>query len=547
MRKLFSLTALLLLITLFIGADPTRPDLTVYIPMRDGKQLATDIYLPSPDARNLPCLLVRSPAGRKAQPALSNIHFVKSGFMLAIQETRSAADAEGKTMPCIDDGWGQVQDGYDTVEWLAQSKLTNGKIGTVGPSALGITQLMLAPTSPSALKAQYIQFACGSIFHHAAYPQGQLHKHQIESWLEYYAKDPCHNAKIRKERQFNNFWSCFDSNSRAHQVKVPSVFIGGWFDTFLQGTVESFQSRQERGGEGARGEQKLVIGPWAHFWPTVTKIGDFEVPYEAQRIPDSLDPVKWFNHYLKGEVNHVEDSAPVTYYVMGPFDGSASKGNRWKTSQTWPVPSKEACFYLTAEGGLRDKQPEAYDKFFQYIYDPANPSPTIGGKNLFLDSGPMDQRPIEARADVVVFTTPELQEDLEVTGRMKAKIYLSTECDDTDLVLRLTDVYPDGRSILISDNNVRVASIYNDTRSISCKENPTPHEVEVDLHPTSIVFAKGHKIRLSITSSNYPRFEKNLNVRLDENGNPCGNPRIARNNIWVGLRTPSRLILPVIQ
>ncbi|MCB1114167.1 MAG: CocE/NonD family hydrolase [Chlamydiia bacterium] len=542
-----SLFALFIIISVALFAkEEVKPDMTLKVPMRDGKELLTDIYLPTPRSRSLPTILVRSPSGRHAAPALAALDFVKSGYMVAIQETRSASDQDGKIMPCIHDGWGESQDGYDTVEWLSKSRLSNGKIGTTGPSALGISQLMLAPTAPEALKAQFIQFACGSIYHHAAYSQGQLMKHQIESWLSYYAKDPCHKELLRRERHYNDFWAGMDSNARAHAVQVPALFVGGWFDMFLEGTLVSFKARQEEGAPGAKGKQKLIIGPWAHFWPVETKIGDFAVPDQANKLPDAFSPLKWFDFYLKGIDNGVERLPAVTYYVMGPFDGSPSKGNRWRTAATWPIPSKPASLHLTADQGLSFEKDFGRDKCFRYLYDPNDPTPTVGGRNLFLESGPKDQRPIEERSDVLVFTSPELKEDLEVTGSIKAKLYVSTDCDDTDVVVRLTDVYPDGRSILITDNTARLGSFFPEHPSLSNKHHARPHEIEVDLHATSLVFAKGHKIRVSITSSNYPRFEKNLNVRLDAHGNPVAPPKVAVNSIWVGSDYPSQLILPVI-
>lgn len=522
-----------------VSATPIAPSITVKVPMRDGVELLTDIYLPTPDAKNLPALLIRSPAGRRAAPALAHLSLLKEGYVIAIQDTRSASDPEGKIMPCFNDG----DDGYDAVEWLAKAPYTNGKIGSIGTSALGIAQLMLAPTCPSALKAQYILFACGSVFHHAAYPQGQLHKHQIESWLGYYAKDPSHTKKLRKERHYCEFWRKLDASSRAHQVRIPALFIAGWYDTFLSGTLDAFLARQYRGGHGARGEQKLVIGPWAHFWPVVRKIGDYDIPLNGQTPPVDLSAERWFAHYLKGEDNGIEKMAPVTYYVMGPFDGTPSKGNVWKSAESWPVPATPTPFYLTADKGLSEKRVETATKVYPYTYNPHDPAPTLGGRNLFIESGPKDQRPLEGRSDVIVFTTPPLEHDVEVTGCLQAKIFFTTDAHDTDLALRLTDVYPDGRSLLISDNTVRLGSL---TKDACCVTLDRPHEIDVDLHAISMVFAKGHKIRLSITSSNYPRFEKNLNIPVDEEGNPKGDAKPAHNAVWVGLKTPSRLILPLV-
>lgn len=538
---------LLLLVFACVSAIETsqsqpEPNLTVMIPMRDGKELAADVYLPSPDSRHLPCILVRSPAGRKFPFALPTVALVKAGYAVVIQETRSFVDLEGKTMPFIDDGWGPLQDGYDTVEWLAKSEFTNGKIGTVGGSALGITQLMLAPTCPSALKAQYIRFATGSIYN-ALYPSGQLHKNQVEGWLGCYAKDPSHLIQIRKEPFYGDFWDKFDSDLRAKSVKTPAVFFAGWFDTFSQGTIEAFNARQNNGGVGAKGSQKLVIGPWTHYWPHDMKLGDFEVPEKAKEAPVAYDPVRWFDRYLKDTANGVEKLPSVYYYVMGPFDGSPSKGNVWKESSVWPIPHSKVPFFLTEDHRLTSSKP-IFEKIFSYLYDPNNPIQTHGGRNLFLESGPKDQREIEKRHDVIVFTTPPLAEDLEVTGKVLAELYVTTDCDDTDISVRLTDVYPDGRSILILDSLTRLGSLYKDKEEISRKTRTSPHEVLIDLHNTSAVFAKGHKIRLSISSSNYPRFEKNHNHKfaLDPQ-----NPQVASNILYVGPKFPSKLILPVVK
>jgi predicted acyl esterase len=542
-----SLLALFLVFSLVLtAAEEIKPDMTLMVPMRDGKELSTDIYLPSPGARRLPTILVRSPSGRKAAPALSALSFIKEGYLVAIQDTRSASDAEGKTMPCIHDGWGDLQDGYDAVEWLAKSRLSSGKVGTYGPSALGISQLMMAPSAPPALKAQFIQFACGSIYHHAAYNQGQLMKHQIESWLSYYAKDPCNKDKLRRERCYNDFWSTLDSNAQAGSVEVPALFIGGWFDMFLQGTIDSFHARQEKGKAGAKGTQKLIIGPWAHFWPVETRIGDFKIPEEATHLPDVFNPLKWFDHYLKGIDNGVEKLPAVTYYVMGPFDGTPSKGNRWRNSPVWPIPAKSTPFYLTADNTLNPEGSKGRQKPFRYLYNPQDPTPTLGGKNLFLESGPKDQRPIEAREDVIVFTSPALEQDLEVTGQIRIKLFVTTDCDDTDFVVRLTDVYPDGRSILISDNSARLGHFFPEHESLAHVHHLKPHVIEIDLQATSMVFAKDHKIRVSITSSNYPRFEINPNVKINEQGQPLAPPKVASNTLWVGGNTPSQIILPLI-
>jgi predicted acyl esterase len=527
----------------FISAEELEPDITVMIPMRDGIELATDLYLPCPDARHLPCILLRSPSGRQAYWK-DFAKLAKEGYVVAIQETRSAADSEGKTFPFVSDGSGKLQDGYDAVEWLANSPYTNGKIGTWGASALGITQLLMAPTQPPHLTCQYILFAAASVYHHALFPGGQLLKNQSEGWLGLYARDTGVQNYISQRPFYNDFWKQLNSLEMSHRVKVPGVHIGGWYDTFLQGTLDSFTARQYEGDEGALGHQKIVIGPWTHFWPFSQQFGDFEIPQEGANIPFDISPKRWFDYYLKGMPSGIEDLPTVIYYVMGPFDGSPSSGNVWRTSSVWPIPAKKTVFYLTPKFQLQSTPPIEGGKV-SYRYDPSRPIPTVGGRNLFLESGPKDQKEIEDRTDILVFTSDKLSEDLEVTGSLSTTLFFASDQRDTDIIVRLCDVYPDGRSILISEGSYRIGVMcYQKGGKAEYKANDIL-EVNVDLWATSIVFAKGHAIRLSVSSSNYPRFEKNLNVGLL--GINSGKHQVAKNKLYMDAEHPSCLILPIVR
>lgn len=532
MRIIRGFVCLLLFLSCALTAAESRaPDTTVMIPMRDGTQLPADIYFPKEGSeKTSPCILMRSPGGRKAASAVAFTYLADLGYTVAIQDTRSALDSAGKTMPYWNDGWGNHKDGYDTVEWLAKSPYSNGKIGTVGASALGITQLLMAPTAPPALKCQYIGMASASVYHDAIYPGGQLLKSQVEGWLGLYAKDPDLRHYVCSQDTYNKFWSYFDTTQMAGQVKVPAIHYGGWFDTFLQGTLDSYMARQDRGGEGAKGKQKLIIGPWIHFWPTVMKVGDFTLPKHAEQPPIDVSPQRWFDFNLKEIANGIDTIPNVIYYVMGPFDGTPSSGNVWRFADKWPVPSKATNFYLTAERALSETQTDQPQTTISYTYNPANPVPTIGGRNLFLESGAKDQRTIEQRDDVITFTSQPLAEDLEVTGQVLAKVYFSSDQPETDVAIRLTDVYPDGRSILIADG---LTHFISDKTMLN-----QPQEVSLDLWSTSIVFAKGHRIRISISSSNYPRFEickgKTATVPV-------------KNTLYIDGRTPSHLILPIVR
>lgn len=524
------------------AAEPRKHDFTVMVPMRDGVKLPADVYLPPGETGKSPTIVIRSPSGRKNPFATNFVYLADAGYVVAIQDTRSVLDEEGKTIPYLSDGWGAAQDGYDTVEWIAAQDFSDGRIGTIGVSAMGVTQIMMAPTAPPSLKCQYIGVAPASIYHYAICPGGQVLKHQVESWLGYYAKDPGVHNTLCVQPFYNEFWENFDTLKAPERIKVPAVHQGGWYDTFLQGTIDAFVSRQEHGGEGAKGTQKLVIGPWIHFWPVTTALGDFEVPKEGYAPPADLSPKRWFDFYVKGEDNGVGAIPAVMYYVMGPFDGSPSSGNVWKTAAKWPVDAVETPYYLS-DGALVAEREATVEKQFSYVYDPFDPTETIGGRNLFLDSGPKDQRPVEKRHDVVVFTTAPLQEDVEVTGRIKVFLNMASDNDDTDIVVRLCDVYPDGRSILVTDGITRTA-MARIQKAEAAPQHGVPMEYEIDLWSTSIVFAKGHSIRISVTGSNYPRYEKNMNVGFL--GSYSGEGRVVHNELYVGGKHLSRVVLPLV-
>lgn len=498
MSMLRSLFLFLALCAVAVGIEPNQ---TIKIPMRDGVQLETDLYFPpNGEKEGLPCILIRSPAGRQAPFAKYFANLSAYDYLVALQDTRSVSDPDKKIMPYMHDH----DDGIDTIKWLAASKLTNGKIGTAGASALGIVQYLMAPGAPDSLVAQYIRVAAPSLYTHAMFGNGRFCKEKVESWLKAYASQDVLDF-IKNRPDYDDFWKQFNSLEFDQEIHTPALHLGGWYDIFIQGTIDGFAARQENGGVGAKGAQKLVIGPWGHYWPKDLSLGDFEVPANAQQLPEHLTEKGWFDYYLKGKKDSaLKDTPAVTYYVMGPFDGSPSKGGRWKTSSVWPIPARTEAFYLHANG-LLDKTLPAAAESLPIIHDAKNPTPTVGGRNLFISSGPKDQRELEARKDVLVFTTAPLAADLEVTGTVSTKLFIRISGQEGDIAVRLCDVYPDGRSILITDG----LSIIPEGEKDSVKE------VKVDLSPTSMVFAKGHKIRISLASANYPCFDTQTSPEAD--------------------------------
>ena len=511
------------------------PSATISVPMRDGSNLATDIYLPPDGSKDVPLLLVRSPAGRTGHHLASVLPMTEWGYVVAIQDTRSAMDPEGKTMPYLHDGWGEYQDGYDAVQWLSDSDWCNGKIGTVGTSALGITQLLMAPSAPPALHAQYVRLAAPCLYNHAIFSGGQLSKERVEGWLGYYADHPSVLEFVKAQPDYNDFWAQFNTMEAAEKITSPAVHVGGWYDIFLQGTIDAFVSRQQKGGDGARTSQKLVIGPWTHFWPMEQRLGDFMVPEIAKELPEHISEKAWFDHHLKGVDTGLMKEAPIVYFVMGPLDGSSSSGNEWRTADQWPVPSTATPLYMMPNGTLISTNDDTSDSL-SFIHDPENPVPTVGGRNLFMESGPKDQTSIEQREDVLVFTSPVLESDIEVTGHLLTTLYLDTDVDDTDVAVRLCDVYPDGRSILVADGLKRI-------QLKSDRSSKGPHPITVDLASTSQVFAKGHKIRITVAGSNYPCFEKSDNGgKMDADGKPI----MAHTTLRFSKDHPSQIVLPVV-
>jgi predicted acyl esterase len=512
---------------------------TVQIPMRDGKKLATDITMPRGEGP-FPALLTRTPYGR-AKAKGAGAGYAANGVVFVCQDMRGRFDSEGENLPFVGCGWNEHQDGVDTIAWLRQQPWCNGAIGTVGGSAGGITQNLLAGAAPEGLKAQYITVAAASLYSDATYIGGAFRKADTENWLTSNGFDPRALIDGRAHPSYDDYWKPFDTRQKFGVMNVPAVHVGGWFDMFEQATLDEFVGRQESGGSGSRGTQKVVIGPWTHG---IGKMPVGELTFSNSKPPPQYQDARWFDHYLRGTNNGVEKEPAVAYYVLGDTSVSGAPGNEWRYAERWPIPATEAGWYFARDGKLSTAQPaETGDTSVDYTFDPAKPCPTIGGNNLTLDRGPMNQNKIENRSDVVLFTTAPLDAPLEVTGPVKAKVFVSSSAADTDLSVRLCDVYPDGKSYLIAEGILRL-------RYRNSFEKPEPltpgriEEVTVNCWSTSIIFNKGHRIRATVTSSNYPRFDVNPGT-----GEPWSSDRVQvvqTNRIYCDAAHPSHLVLPVV-
>ncbi len=526
-----------------LGQKPVEPRKaqTVRIPMRDGVHLATDIYMPEGDGP-FPAILSRTPYGRVKMGRIGS-GFVQNGAVFVMQDMRGRFDSEGDNLPFIGCGWGKHQDGVDTIEWLKKQKWCNGRIGTIGGSAGGITQNLLAGAAPDGLMAQYVSVAAANLYADASYIGGAFRKADAGNWLTSNKFDPRALEIGLAHPCYDDYWRKFDTTLKFAQMNVPAVHIGGWFDMFAQATIDEFVGRQHSGGNGARGTQKLIMGPWTHGIGKMPA-GEMTFP-NANRVPAQYNESRWFDHYLCGANNGIEKEPAVAYYVMGDTSTPGAPGNEWRHADDWPIPAKDTAAYFTRDGKLSlEKIAAGDDAHVAFTFDPANPCPSIGGNNLTIARGPMNQNTIENRGDVVLFTSEPLNEPVEVTGRVKAKVFVASSAADTDLSVRLCDVYPDGKSYLVAEGMLRLRYRH----SLEKTEPLTPgkiEEVTVDCWSTSIIFNKGHRIRATVTSSNYPRFD--VNPGTGQSWSDAGAKVKQTNTIYCDATHPSHLVLPVVE
>lgn len=510
-------------------AQSTKP-IEQMVAMRDAVKLATSIYLP-PGEGPWPVLLIRTPYGKDTQ-AMTSSMWTSKGYALVVQDCRGRFKSEGQYRPFRDDH----TDGYDTVEWIAKQPWSNGKVGMFGASAMGITANLASIMNPPHLVATFVMVARSSIYHQSNFMGGVFRKELNEMWLKRQnAADTL--ADTFKHNIYDDAWfGPHEMPKHWEKVRVPAYNYGGWYDIFSQGNIDNFVGLQERGGGLAAGNQKLIMGPWAHG-----RIEEVEYPANSV-VNANQEAMRWFDYWLKGQDNGIMDEPPVKYYVMGDVTDKKAPGNEWRTAISWPVPAKITSYFLTAGGGLSQKMPAEQESANTYQYDPKNPVPTIGGANLFLKKGPMDQRATGERKDILKFATPPLEAPIEVTGRVIVELWAESDAPDTDWMAKLVDVYPDGSERLVLDSAVRARFREGFDREVFMKKGEV-YKFKIDLWSTSLIFNKGHRIAIHITSSNDPRFDPNPNtgkpLRADEE------TRVATNTVHHDRAHPSRVLLPV--
>jgi putative CocE/NonD family hydrolase len=576
----------------------------IMVPMRDGVRLATDAWVPTGDGP-FPVLLVRLPYGKDlpglfAYGLLPNIFaLVEAGYAVVYQDCRGTFRSGGELVPMIN----EPNDGADTLAWLAEQPWCDGNIGTYGASYLGFVQWASASASDK-LKAIAPAVTTTDYYTTPWYAEGgALSLHSIQSWATLMAMAEVQRAMgagsgdmqtlislvamaanpephlaelpVRArpllEKQWpwwgdilahparDAFWQELSVIDRIEDITVPALNIGGWFDIFASNTARTFTELRKRGGSAeAREGTRLIIGPWDHLNSTGI-YPDRKFGLMADALYNDLTGAhqRFFDRWLRGREGATAGDAPVRIFVMGI--------DQWRDEQDWPLPDTTYADYFldgsgranTADGDgeLRtetvkgDGEVGGAGGTDVYLYDPRRPVPTLGGRVMNPSTanaaGAVDQRKAEARDDVLCYSTPVLERPVEVTGHVSLTLFVSSSAADTDFTGKLVDVFPDGRAIFLTDGVLRARY----RNSLAEPEPLTPgevYEVTLDLSVTSNVFLPGHRIRLEVSSSNFPRFDRNTNSggAITEDGEE--DVVVAVNRVFHGPGHPSRLVLPVV-
>jgi uncharacterized protein len=499
------------------AAQSAKP-LEQMVPMRDGVKLAASIFLPQGKGP-WPVVLVRTPYGKELQ-ATGNSLWTNREFVLVVQDCRGKFKSEGEYRPFMTDHI----DGYDTVEWIAKQPWSNGKVGMYGASAMGIAANLASMMNPPHLVANFVMVARASLYTQSAFMGGVYRKELNDPWLKRQNAEWV-IAETIKHSVYDGFFDLAEMPKHWHEIHVPVYNYGGWYDIFGQGNIDNFVGLQSTGAGLAAGNQKLIMGPWGHG-----KLEEVKYPTDST-INATEEAMRWFDYWLKGKDNGIMDEPPVRYYVMGDVSSAQAPGNEWRSALSWPVPAKPTSYFLKPGGALSEKMAAEQESTDTYSYDPKNPVPTIGGANLSVKKGPMDQRATGERKDILKFATPVLSSPVEVTGRVTVELWAESDAPDTDWMAKLVDVYPDGTERLVLDHEVFM-------------KKGEVYKFSIDLWSTSLVFNKGHRIAIHVTSSNDPRFDPNPNtgkpLRADEA------TRIAKNTIHHDRAHASRVILPIV-
>ena len=524
-----------------IAALPKWTEVTMTT--RDGVKLAANVFLPA-GAGPFPVVLSRTPYLKDALGDLAGYSaqkYTDAGYAFVMQDVRGKGHSQGFYEAFIPD----LEDGYDTVEWVAKQPWSNGKVGMVGASALGITTNLAAMGAPPHLVAAYVIVAPYDQLLNT-FPGGVLKDEDTLGWLKGQGETQAQLDLVRGGATNTAFWNEHAMTTQRKFIRIPMYNQGAWYDIFNDGNVENFRWLQNNGSKGARGNQKLYMVPAGHGGLGGDK-SDVEYNQPGALVPPT-EEMRWWEYWLKGIDNGIMKEPPVTLFMMASGrKGHPSAASHVFSSPNWPPANHPTAYYLTGDMHLSTKAPSASDAKLSYKFDPANPVKTYGGSNLLQTAGPLDQRPIGQRQDYLRFETAALEKNIAIAGHVDMTLWAATDGLDTDFMVKLVDVYPDGYEQIILDNPIRTRYRHGrDPDDVMLMTPGKPEELHIDLWNTAFTFEKGHKIQVTVTSSNSTKFEINPNT-----GEPFGvptttEPRAATNTVYFDKRHPSAMILPVL-
>ncbi|MFQ5732579.1 MAG: CocE/NonD family hydrolase [Planctomycetaceae bacterium] len=538
-------------ILLFASASPAEKkvdlgDVTekhVMVPMRDGVKLSAYLYFPKGKGPWPVLMEQRYASLRGSGTRRSMARLARYGYVVAVANFRGAQRSEGTWVGYRALGWGRQQDGYDLVEWMAKRPWSTGKVGSFGSSQGGFAQNFLAVTQPPHLKAQYMIDTGLSLFHEG-YRIGGATKPNRFKGMDRNCRVPAQNRALMAEwfrhPTYDEYWQAEDCTRHFDKMNVPCFTIGSWYDYMNVGSIQSFIGRQHRGGKKSRGRQQLRIGPWLHGrYNKSNRVGEMTYPKNAafDIVPHM---VRWFDHHLKGVDNGVMADPAVRYYVMGAVGETNAPGNVWRTAKDWPVASTPTPYYFQAGGRLSTVKPAGGTSVSAWNADPRNPV-SIPGRAF---PGARDARAVERQKNVLTFTTESLKTPVEWTGKVTAELYVQSTAKDTDFIVRVSDVYPDGRSILIVDMIRRARYRNGFTKEVFLKPGQV-HKVKFSIGWLSQIFNRGHRIRITVCSTGAPFYEPNPNT-----GEPLTiefpkTTVVAKNNVHHNRKYASHVIAPM--
>jgi putative CocE/NonD family hydrolase len=560
----------LLLCTGALSAAPDQiaASLDVAVPMRDGVRLSANVFRPEAPGR-YPTILVRTPYGKGTGISPTYSPFVERGYAVVVQDVRGRYASEGVFRPLEQ----EPGDGDDTLNWIARQPWSDGKIGMLGASYLGIVQWKVAALNNPHLKAIFPAVSgCDDYLDRFYSPGGAMKLGQRLLWMSENLRAPRFHPDFAKfvlhlplrtadtaatgqtssmfqeavaHPAYDSFWKSISVREQLDKIRVPVFSVGGWFDNFVESDLEAYERLRKNSGV-----HRILIGPWPHNKAAKMEGVDFGPDAD---IPLRGLQMQWFDQFLKGKDTPLLSQAPVRVFVMG--------ANRWRDEREWPPPAHRERFYLesrghantlSGDGWLRlgasadpASSARATDRF---VFDPHDPVPTAGGAACcnpkVFPWGPKDQRAVERRRDVLVYTSAPLKRDLEVVGPVRVVLYAATSARDTDFTAKLVDVFPDGRAQNLTDGILRLRY----RKSLEKPELARPGEIckmAIDAGVTGNVFQKGHRIRMEISSSNFPRFDRNPNT-----GDPVADAtelRKASQTVYHDARRPSYVVLPVLE